>query len=235
MRNDAAWMSRRRPGPGVRVTPASQGGALVWDTVTPPPDQDGHVQAVTLQRARRQVWPMCGVSSRDRSGPQRRMVRCWDSRQPLLGWVLSAQNSPHHRAAAVHRRCALIARGLGYGGIDIGFISPPAEPAGGGPSASAGRLDPTALRSLAHDRDLVVLAWGNAIDVHCGAAAARLLQQELARHCGSLAVLGWTTDGRPLDVDGASRAPTLSCLCCAPTGSYDHDARFDRLVMGAVS
>ncbi len=153
-----------------------------------------HVQAVTLQRARRQVWPMCGVSSRDRSGPQRRMVRCWDSRQPLLGWVLSAQNSPHHRAAAVHRRCALIARGLGYGGIDIGFISPPAEPAGGGPSASAGRLDPTALRSLAHDRDLVVLAWGNAIDVHCGAAAARLLQQELARHCGSLAVLGWTTD-----------------------------------------
>ncbi|AGB27177.1 hypothetical protein Mycsm_07080 (plasmid) [Mycobacterium sp. JS623] len=235
MRTDAARMSRRRPGPGALATPASQGGALVRGTVTSPADQDGQVQAVPLQRARRQVWPMRGASSWHKRGPQRRVVRCWDPRQPLLGWVLSAQSRPHYRAAAVHRRCALIARGLGYGGVDIGFISPPTEPAGGEPSASAGPLDPTALRSLAHDRDLVVLAWGNAIDVHCGAAAARLLQQELARHCGSLAVLGWTTDGRPLDVDGARRAPTLSCLCCAPSGSYDHDARFDRLVMGEVS
>jgi hypothetical protein len=124
---------------------------------------------------------------------------------------------------------------MGYGGVDIGFIGPPAEPAGGGLSAGPDLPELTALRSLAHDRDLVVLVWGNAIDIHYGAAAAGLLRKELAVHRGSLAVLGWTTDGRPLDVDDASRAPTLSCWCCALTASYDHDARFDRLVMGVVS
>lgn len=200
---------------------------------TSPTNQDGRVQAVILQRARRRVWPR--ALARDKSAPQQRVVHCWDSRQPLLGWVLSAHSRPHHRTTEVHRRCALIARGMGYGGVDIAFIGPPAEPARGGLSAGPDLPELTALRSLAHDRDLVVLAWGNAIDIPKGAAAAGLLHKELARHCGSLAVLGWTTDGRPLDVDDASRAPTLSCLSCALTAAYDHDARFDRLVMGAAS
>ncbi|MCV7256802.1 hypothetical protein H7J86_31960 [Mycobacterium hackensackense] len=235
MRTDIAWLSRRKPAPDVIGTPASRGGALGRRALTTPTDQNGRAQAVILQRSQRQVWPMRGAPARDRSGPQRRLMHCWDSRQPLLGWVLSAQHRPHHRTAAVHRRCALIARDLGYGGVDVGFIGPSAEPAGGGPSAGPDLPELTALRSLAHDRDLVVLAWGNAIDVDRAAAAAGLLHEELARHSGSLAVLGWTTDGRPLDVDDASRAPTLSCLSCALSASYDHDARFDRLVMGVVS
>ena len=232
MSAQVAPMDRRRPEPDAWVISESRRAPLrAWTvpslaTGAPP----------CLQWVRGHVWTAIrGGQSRDATHPPVRLVHCWDARQPLLGWVLSAQCDPPCRFA-VHRRCAHVARRLGYGGVDIGFITAAAHTDGGGQgTAAAGLRDDMALEALARDRDLVVLAWGTAVDAGCGAAAARLLHRELACHAGSLAVLGWTAHGQPLDVVDAGRAPALTCLRCASRDSYDHDYRFDRLVMGVAS
>lgn len=160
-----------------------------------------------------------------------RVIQQWDNDGPVLGWILPApRRRARWRTMPPWRHCAAIARGLGYGGIDIGFLS------------ASGRDDNAAaprLCAIAHDRDLVVLAWGSSINRARTRSAAELLWRELAAHDGSLAVLGWTPDGQPAAVDSAPKHPVLTCLCCAPAVAgdplFEHDRRFDQLLAGVAA
>ena len=161
-----------------------------------------------------------------------RVIQQWDTDSPVLGWILSAhRRRAGWRAIPPWRHCAAIARGLGYGGIDIGFLST------GGRDQNAS--DPRRLCAIAHDRDLVVLAWGSSISRARTRCAVALLWRELATHDGSLAVLGWTSDGQPAAVDSAPKHPVLTCLCCAPAVAddplFEHDRRFDQLLAGVAA
>ena len=160
-----------------------------------------------------------------------RVIQQWDNDGPVLGWILPAPpRRAGWRATPPWRHCAAIARGLGYGGIDIGFLS-----AGGRDDNAA---DPR-LCAIAHDRDLVVLACGSSISRARTRSAAALLWRELAAHDGSLAVLGWTPEGQPAAVDSAPKHPVLTCLCCAPAVAgdplFEHDRRFDQLLSGVAA
>lgn len=217
-------------------------------------DPLGH-PLVQVLRGLRAQWPWMGEGSRLRSvvtpdglGPSSpaaprgsagdsrwRVVHCWDSSQPMLGWVIpEPKQAPPSQAARVRRRCGRIARDLGYGGVDICYVGPClADDDATFANSTSAVL--SALRALAQARDLIVLAWGPAVDGDSSAAAVRLLRQELSCHAGSLAVLGWTPGGQPIDVGDVGDTPALSCLCCGSGAAYDHDARFDRLVMGVTA
>jgi hypothetical protein len=159
-----------------------------------------------------------------------RVIHQWDNAGPVLGWILPAPRRAGWRALPPWRHCAAIARGLGYGGVDIGFLGA----SGHDDDGAAPRLC-----AIAHDRDLVVLAWGSSISSARTRSAVALLWRELASHDGSLAVLGWTPDGQPAAVDNAPKHPVLSCLCCAPAVAWDplfeHDRRFDQLLAGVAA
>jgi hypothetical protein len=166
-----------------------------------------------------------------------RMIHQWDPADPILGWVLPRNRQvPMRRRAGVWRHCAAIARGLGYGGIDVAFL--PVGDDVGDEAAAAGPPVYQHLAEIAHDRDLVVLASGPSVEDRRTHTAAVVLWRELGSHGGSLAVLGWTAQGQPASVDDAPKHLVLNCVSCAPTLAGDplceHDRRFDRLLRVAA-
>ncbi|MDD4865674.1 MAG: hypothetical protein PHQ28_00600 [Mycobacterium sp.] len=164
-----------------------------------------------------------------------RVIHQWEPAEPVLGWVLaSGGRGSARRQARVWRHCVAVARSLGYGGIDVGFLTRKADS-----STDDHATTPVqTLAAIALERDLVVLAWGSLADVGQAHVAVDVIWRQLAAHGGSLAVLGWTPDGHPAGVDAPPKTPVLNCLCCAPALSgdprYAHDWRFDRLLEAAA-
>jgi hypothetical protein len=185
--------------------------------------------------------PHPALAGRSRHAPRTRLsyrtIQQWDPDDPILGWVLPRNRQlPMRGRAGVWRRCAAIARGLGYGGIDVTFL--PVDGDAGDEAAAVGSPVDQYLAEIAHDRDLVVLASGPAVADRRTHTAAVVLWRELGSHGGSLAVLGWTAQGQPASVDDAPKHLVLNCVSCAPTLAGDplceHDRRFDRLLRVAA-
>jgi hypothetical protein len=170
-------------------------------------------------------------------------TRQWDSTQPTLGWVLLTSSAGSRHAGSTQRHCVAITRSLGYGGVDVGFLSnydPAASKAWSG-SDAVSDVNDGHLQALARDRDLIILAWGPQADPQRAHHVAALLWRGVAQHGGSLAVLGWTPGGQPVPVEWAPKTALPLCLSLVspqltPAASCDyHDTRFDQLLIGGAA
>lgn len=166
-----------------------------------------------------------------------RLVRVWDSRKPRLGVVGHSWTATGEwRSDPTVRRCMGFARAWGYGGIDLGNLF---GIEGADPGKLAVAADPIGPNNDAHlaamrtDSDLVLLAWGARADPVRARSVARMLWH-VGEHCGgSLAVLGWTQRGQPLDPLCVPKDSTPECLTLGDDGYGLHeveDPRWERLL-----
>jgi hypothetical protein len=143
-----------------------------------------------------------------------RLVRAWNSAEPLLGWVILNPSTPDgRRDDPTVQRCMALSRAWGYGGVVIrnlyGLVSTD--------SATLSRhRDPVGPRTDSElascwEQDLTVLAWGTAADPDRARQVAGMLRRAGMKHGRSLAVLGWTARQPclPLDVPADT---TLQCF-----------------------
>jgi hypothetical protein len=143
-----------------------------------------------------------------------RLVRIWNSAEPLLGWVILNPSTPDgRRDDPTVQRCMALSRAWGYGGVVIrnlyGLVS--------ADSATLWRhRDPVGPRTDSElascwQQDLTVLAWGTAADPDRARQVAGMLRRAGMKHGRSLAVLGWTARQPclPLDVPADT---TLQCF-----------------------
>jgi hypothetical protein len=183
-----------------------------------------------------------GAGSVTHAAPAGGLTRQWDSTQPTLGWVLLASSIGSRHAGSTQRHCMAIARSLGYGGVDVGFLYGEHYDPGAGrawsETGAEGDVTDRHLQALARDRDLIVLAWGPQADPQRARDVAALLWRGAAQHGGSLAVLGWTPDGQPAPVEWAPKTGLPLCLSLVSprrTSVDYHDTRFDHLLIGGAA
>src|ERR1700677_316212 len=181
--------------------------------------RDSSAGATTLVRKvpRRALgsWGRINVAAISGAGSYRyRLVRVWNSAEPLLGWVILNPSTPDgRRDDPTVQRCMALSRAWGYGGGVIrnlyGLVSTD--------SATLSRhRDPVGPRTDSElascwEQDLTVLAWGTAADPDRARQVAGMLRRAGMKHGRSLAVLGWTARQPclPLDVPADT---TLQCF-----------------------
>jgi len=171
-----------------------------------------------------------------------RLVRVWNSAEPLLGWVILNPSTPDgRRDDPTVRRCMALSRAWGYGGVVIrnlyGLVSTD--------SATLSRhRDPVGPRTDSElascwEQDLTVLAWGTAADPDRARQVAGMLRRASIKHGRSLAVLGWTARQPCLPLD----VPADTTLECFTLEGFDDigwavnetgDLRWGQLIGGAA-
>jgi hypothetical protein len=171
-----------------------------------------------------------------------RLVRVWNSAEPLLGWVILNPSTPDgRRDDPTVRRCMALSRAWGYGGAvirnlyglvsaDLATLSRHRDPVG-----------PRTDSELAScwEQDLTVLAWGTAADPDRARQVAGMLRRACMKHGRSLAVLGWTARRPCLPLD----VPADTTLQCFTLEGFDDigwavneigDRRWGQLIGGAA-
>jgi hypothetical protein len=186
---------------------------------------DSSAGATTLARKvpRRALgsWGRINAAAISGAGSYRyRLVRVWNSAEPLLGWVILNPSTPDgRRGDPTVQRCMALSRAWGYGGVVIrnlyGLVSTD--------SATLSRhRDPVGPRTDSElascwEQDATVLAWGAAADPDRARQVAGMLRRAAIKHGRSLAVLGWTARQPCLPLD----VPTDTTLQCFTLEGFD--------------